>query len=397
VLQPQSDALFLILVVIFAGLTWWMVATKHLVFRLLAACLAFLPAMTFGVMAVNKYFGYYQTWGSAISDLTGQGVSAPSRLPQTKLARGQKAATLDGSNSYLRQAQQSGYTLRLHVAGRRSHITRVVYVYLPPQYFRPAYSRYRFPVIELLHGQPGAPQDWINVMGVTSTFDQLLATHQARPAVLVMPDVNGGERVSLQCLNQVRGPQDLTYLGVDVPARIAQLLRVQPPGRAWGVAGYSEGGFCAANMALRLRTRFGFAGVLSGYFRPANNHLSHFSRPVSPFGRSLTLREQNTPLAELRTLRAGAVIPRFWLGTGASNPVDVANAEAFWRELRPRQPTAPLSLTPGGGHDMITWRAEVPLMLRWMTPRLAQAARQQAAGESRALALDAKRPGAKRT
>lgn len=76
--------------------------------------------------------------------------------------------------------------------------------------------------------------------------------------------------------------------------------------------------------------------------------------------------------------------------------MDVANAEAFWRELRPRQPTAPLSLTPGGGHDMITWRAEVPLMLRRMTPRLAQAAR-QAAGESRALALDAKPPGAKRT
>jgi hypothetical protein len=98
VLQPQSDALFLILVVIFAGLTWWMVATKHLVFRLLAACLAFLPAMTFGVMAVNKYFGYYQTWGSAISDLTGQGVSAPSRLPQTKLARGQQAATWTGAS-----------------------------------------------------------------------------------------------------------------------------------------------------------------------------------------------------------------------------------------------------------------------------------------------------------
>lgn len=36
-------------------------------------------------------------------------------------------------------------------------------------------------------------------------------------------------------------------------------------------------------------------------------------------------------------------------------------------------------------------------MLRSMTPRLAQAARQQATARSGALALDAKRPAAKRT
>lgn len=36
-----------------------------------------------------------------------------------------------------------------------------------------------------------------------------------------------------------------------------------------------------------------------------------------------------------------------------------------------------------GGHDMITWRAEVPLMLRWMTPQLARAAQREAAGQSR--------------
>ena len=73
----------------------------------------------------------------------------------------------------------------------------------------------------------------------------------------------------------------------------------------------------------------------------------------------------------------------------------MAGAELFWRELAPRQPDTPLILTPGGGHDMITWRAEVPLLLRWMTPQLARAARQEAAGGSRGLALAAKRPATK--
>ena len=146
------------------------------------------------------------------------------------------------------------------MTGPRSHITRSVYVYLPPEYFQPSYKTYRFPVIELIHGQPGEPQDWINVVGITATMDQLVSEGHAKPTVLVMPDANGAQRVSLQCLNQVGGPQDLTYLAQELPMVIAHRFRVEPPGPARAVAGYSEGGFCAANMALRFPGKYGFAG-----------------------------------------------------------------------------------------------------------------------------------------
>ena len=71
------------------------------------------------------------------------------------------------------------------------------------------------------------------------------------------------------------------------------------------------------------------------------------------------------------------VIPRFWLGAGADDRQDVANAEVFWQELRLRQPEVPLTLTAGGGHTMTTWRAQVPSMLTWMTSGLARAAQNQ--------------------
>ncbi len=388
-LQPQSTALFVLLVVIFGGLMWPTIVARHTVFRILAACLAFMPAMLFGVLAVNKYYGYYQTWGAVIADLTNRGVDAASGVPDIALTSG----TLDGSSSHLRLAQQQGYTLRLMVTGPRSRITRVVYVYLPPQYFQPGYQAYRFPVIELIHGQPGKPEDWISVVGVTDTFDHLLAEKLARPAVLVMPDANGGARISLQCLNQVGGPQDLTYLAVDLPAQIARILRVQRPGLAWGVAGYSEGGFCAANMALQYPQRYGSAAVLSGYFKPFDNQLAEPARLVSPFGGNRMLQQENTPLAEIAKLPDGTVIPRFWLGAGADDRQDVADAEVFWRELRLRQADVPLTLTPGGGHTMTTWRAQVPSMLAWMTPGLARAAQQQAAARPRKTATLAAGPG----
>jgi len=194
-----------------------------------------------------------------------------------------------------------------------------------------------------------------------------------------MPDANGGARISLQCLNQVGGPQDLTYLAVDLPNQIARMLRVQRPGSDWGVAGYSEGGFCAANMALRYPRRYGFAAVLSGYFQPSDNQLAEPLRLVSPFGGNRRLQEENTPLEEVQTLPAGVVIPRFWLGAGADDRQDVANAEVFWQELRLRQPEVPLTLTAGGGHTMATWRAQVPSMLTWMTSGLARAVEKPAA------------------
>ncbi len=166
------------------------------------------------------------------------------------------------------------------------------------------------------------------------------------------------------------GPQDLTYLAVDLPGQLARTLRVRRPGPGWGVAGYSEGGYCAANMALRFPRGYGAAGVLSGYFAPFDNRLSATGPLVSPFGGSSRLREQNTPLDELQTLSAATAVPRFWLGAGAADGQAVAAAETFRAELLPRQGSVPLTLTPGGGHTMTTWRAELPPMLSWMTLRL---------------------------
>ena len=376
-LEPQSTTLFVLLMVLFGLLAWWMIKARQPVLRLLAACLAFLPAVAFGVVAVNKYYGYYQTWSAAVADFGGQGAVTGSPM-STISSRGQ-IAQLTKSQSGLRLAEEQGYTVRMTVAGKLSQITRTVYVYLPPQYFQPAYKHYRFPVMELIHGQPGVPQDWINLLDVNAVLNQLVAQRRAKPVVLVMPDANGAENISLQCLNQAGGPRDLTYLAQDLPDAIARRLRVTPPGPSWAIAGYSEGGYCAANMALRFPARYGFAGVMSGYFSPLTNTLQHPYRVVSPFGGNRTAKAGNTPLRELQVLPPTARIPYFWLGAGTSNKGDVAAAETFWQELTLRQTDVPLDLTHGEGHNMGTWVREVPSMLAWMTPRMVEAAKKEAA------------------
>jgi enterochelin esterase-like enzyme len=393
---PQSTTFFLLLIVVFGGLMWWMAVAKQLVFRILAACLAFIPAMAFGVAAVNKYYDYYENWNSAISDFTGQNNQA-TEVPTTESGRGVKFSTFLGSAIDQAVAAQYGYTARLDVTGQITHITRSVYVYLPPQYFQPAYRNYRFPAIELLHGFPGTPQDWITVVGVTTMMQQLVSSGEAKPAVLVMPDANGGRTVSLQCLNQFNGPQDATYLAQDLPRYISQKLRVEAPGPAWGIAGYSEGGFCAANLGLKYGNRFGFAGVLSGYFQPSDNQVGNPPRLVNPFGGSVKVRRENTPDDLVLSLPPGTKIPQFWLGVGSGDHSDYKNAQVFEQLLQTRQPGVLLKVVAGGGHTMFTWRALMPPLLEWMTPQLADEvvaiqARQTHAARRAAMAPEVKKP-----
>jgi enterochelin esterase-like enzyme len=368
-LEPQSWVLFALLVLAFGALLWWLVVARRVALKVVAAVLSFTVAMFFGVLSVNKYFSYYGTWGAAVADLSNSGANSGPQISQGTLLAGNKKLAFNQSAIYLRLAEAQGYTLHVAIPGKLSHLTRQVYIYLPPQYFDKKYANYRFPVIELINGQPGLAQDWINVVGIQQTLGQLVKQGQASPAVLVMPDANGGNSVSLQCLNQVRGPQDLTYLAQDVPDAVAHLLRVMPPSNAWGVAGYSEGGFCAANMALRYPDRYGYAATMSGYFIPYDNKFGNPLKTVSPFGNDNALRVQNTPLDEVRTVAAGASLPQFWLGAGQGSGVDISNAEYFAQLLQLHEADVPLVIM-GGGHRMGTWRTLVPPMLSWMTQGL---------------------------
>ena len=340
---------------------WWLVAAKQVVFRVLAACLAFVPAMLFGVAAVNKYYDYYQNWDSAISDMTNS--NAGTGVPAAAGGAGGRLSTFHGAAIDRALAAQDGYTLHLTVRGRLSHIKRSVYVYLPPQYFQPSYRSYRFPAIELLHGFPGQPQDWITVVGVTTTLQDLIAGNQARPAVLVMPDANGGRAISLQCLNQAHGPQDATYLAEDLP------------GFMRGCCG------CSRRSGLG-NSRYSRAGSRR---EPG----AQVPRPVrrAPSSAGIEHGEQWAPtrLEPLVTsLRAGTPIPQFWLGVGSGDCSDLKNAEVFEQLLQVRQPEVTLKMVRGGGHTMFTWRALMPSLLEWMTPRLAQEAAAQQARQVRA-------------
>jgi S-formylglutathione hydrolase FrmB len=405
VFEPQGTGFFLLLMVVFGALIVWVAVAKQTVFRVLAACLAFLPAMVFGIASVNKFYDYYQTWGGMVSDLTGQGTTT---IPKYTVAGAGSHKQFDkdiGRVTTTAEDAQVGYLFQTTITGLRSHLVRDVYVYLPPQYFQKAYAHYKFPVIELLHGSPGNPQAWISVLDVIPTFLSLLVAHPSDAAVLVMPDTDGGQQYALQCLNDPHGIQDMTFVAEDVPDYIARFVRVQPPSRAWGVAGYSEGGYCAANIALHEPDRYGAAGVMSGYFVPIQSQVPAGNKPggqpylTNVFAGQPTQQFMNTPKAYLTKIPVDVQLPAFWLAAGAEDKGDVSAAADFRLLLQNRQLlqnrellqnrvlVVPFLVVQGGGHQASVWRAALGPMLAWMTPQLAtQAAAADAAAAAAARA-----------
>ena len=402
--EPQGTGFFLLLMVVFGALIVWVAVAKQVVFRVLAACLAFLPAVVFGIASVNKFYDYYQTWGGMVSDLTGQGASS---IPKYTVAGAGSHKQFDkdiGRITSTAEDAQVGYLFLTTITGLRSHLVRDVYVYLPPQYFQKAYAHYKFPVIELLHGSPGNPQAWVSVLDVIPTFLNLLVAHPSDAAVLVMPDTDGGQQYELQCLNDPHGIQDMTFVAQDVPDYIARFVRVQPPGRAWGVAGYSEGGYCAANIALQEPDRYGAAGVMSGYFAPIQSQVPKGNKPggkpytTNVFAGQPALQSINTPSAYITKVPISVQLPAFWLAAGAQDKPDIGAAASFRQQLLTRQllqarellqnrpPPVPFVIIQGGGHQGSVWRAALGPMLAWMTPQLAA---QAAAADAAAAAAKA--------
>ena len=400
---PQGSGFFLLLIAVFAALIVWVALAKQVVFRVLAACLAFLPAMVFGIASVNKFYDYYQTWGGMISDLTGQGASS---IPKYAVAGAGSNKQFDkdiGRVTNTAEDAQVGYLFQTTVTAPRSHLVRDVYVYLPPQYFQKAYAHYKFPVIELLHGSPGDPEAWVSVLDVIPTFLNLLVAHPSDAAVLVMPDTDGGRQYGLQCLNNPGGIQDMTFVAEDVPDYIARFVRVQPPGRAWGVAGYSEGGYCAANIALQEPNRFGAAGVMSGYFAPIQSQVPAGNKPggkpytTNVFAGYPAQLLVNTPSVYITKIPISVQLPAFWLAAGAEDKADVSGAANFRQLLQARQLlqnrellqngplVVPFLVVQGGGHQGSVWRTALGPLLTWMTPQLAaQAAAADAAAAAAA-------------
>ena len=346
-LAPDSRVLLLLLLALAAGGLVLLLRLQHLALRVVAGVLVVTVSALAGMAAVNEYYGYYQTWSQLSADLTGSYQAFD--------------ASPTGARAYTVAAQ--GRLERVDLPGARSHLDRPGFVYLPPQYFQPRFAHTAFPVVELLHGTPGSPADWVVHLHVVELLDRLIERHLMGPVIAVLPTMSVGHDFE-ECVNAPAAADD-TYITQDVRQDVLARFRASRVPAEWGIAGYSSGGYCAANLALRHPSSFGASAIMDGYFRPTDGPAA------AALGHDPAAEQANDPLLAARRLGSEVTaLPAFWIAAGSGDAADLGAARAFAAALHGVEQVT-LYRQPAAGHNFYAWSAALPRALQWLWSQLA--------------------------
>jgi S-formylglutathione hydrolase FrmB len=307
---------------------------------------------------VNNSMGpFYDTWGSLF------GENAEVQLTADGGGKGGgNGGKGGGSGATGASAQKLTFTrynstvLQAKAVGPESRIKANIFVWLPPQYNDPAFAHTDFPVLELLPGTPGSPKTWFGTMHADQAMIKLMGEGKAKPMILVSAEMNmyGGSKDS-GCADLPGSYQTATWLGRDVPAVMKQNFRVANDPAKWAIAGYSAGGYCAANVAVHHPESFRAAVSMSGY-----------NAPIAPVvTKDPALAAANNPLLLLRNAVTQPDLQLMTMGT-LQDSGTVADATALFKALHKPGHSRVVTLTKGD-HDTGTFITEMTPALIWVS------------------------------
>lgn len=256
-----------------------------------------------------------------------------------------------------------GVLVSTRVQGPRSGHSLPAKVYLPAAYFDPARAHERFPVVQLQSGFPGTPSTWLRRMGVDRIVAGLTADGRMPPTIVVIPEQNPVEGRDSECVDAVGGARAATYLAVDVPTAVAANFRTAEGPSRWGILGYSTGGFCAANLAMRHPDRFGAAASLSGYYTAITDMTTG-----DLYKGDAAVRRANSPLHMIGQPRERPL--RMYLFAARGEGPAVRDLRAFAARFAPPHHVTTV-VAQSGGHNFHTWSHGIPAALEWMGRTLA--------------------------
>ncbi len=236
--------------------------------RRIGAVAAIVLFTLMGALGVNADFGQYATLGS-ITD-----AAAFTPMPHAIL-EAQRSGVNTGATgvsdlwrTWIPPAglPAHGVVGAVTIPATVSHFgARTALVYLPPAALVP--NPPMLPVLVMLSGQPGSPQNIFVSGHLDAILDQLAATHNGLAPIVVVPDQLTAPGINPMCVDSPIG-NSATYLTVDVPRWIRANLAVASSAAAWAIGGYSQGGTCAIQLGGQHPELFGSFLDISGQIQP---------------------------------------------------------------------------------------------------------------------------------
>ena len=314
--------------------------------RLLCLLLVMASGVAVAADVVNRSYGFY----SSLDDLLG-------RVPAPVIVAARPVPDLHVAES----AEGRVVQVRLSSA-RGAGMTREALVYLPAAYFQPSQATRRLPVLELFHGYPGGPSNWVRQLHLARVLDAEIASGGLPPVIAVIPTDDDPGRDS-ECVDAVGGQRDETYLAVDVPAEIGRDFRALNTPRSWATAGYSTGGFCAVNIALHHPDQYAAAASLSGYYNAIVDRTTG-----DLYKGDVAARRWNSP--QWMVTHPGVSVPLYLVASRGDH--QAMRAMLAMRRAAPRRFPLVTAIVSSGGHNFRVWYAASLAAFEWLGAHLPQ-------------------------
>ena len=336
-----------------------------------------LAAVAFVGAAVNDYGYFYSSWSEVLGAAT-QSAAITSHAAARDPAKPSDRSTPTGHSKPASAAQletqpdphwstQAQWPTRgrlqsVIINGARSQLSSDALVYLPPQYFQPAFAHKTFPAILVLSGYPGSAASLVQRWKYPDLLLKEIQQGHAKPMVLVLMRPSVTYPRDTECTDVPAGPQALTFFAQDVPAAVTQGLRVRATG--WGAIGDSTGGYCSVKIAMTHSITFSAAVALSGYFHTLKDYTTG-----DLWGGSAVVRNLNDLEWRLEHLPAPPISVLVTSSRDEAGPDGYVDTQKFIKLVKPPMKVDSLIL-PRGGHNFDSWAAELPQSIRWLSAKV---------------------------
>lgn len=219
---------------------------------------------------------------------------------------------------------------------------RDVWIYTPPGY--EASATQKLPVLYLLHGFSDAEDSWITIGRANTILDNLIASGEAKPMLVVMPRGYGNRDVITGGWARLRGDPTWQIAWQTSNAKYGESLlneiiplveksyRVDSDRNARAIAGLSMGGTQSLLIGLNAPDRFAWIASFSSGGMP-ENYDQFFPAVNDKLNRELRL---------------------LWIGCGEQDGL-IANNKKFVSWLKAKNIQYTWEETPGR-HSFLVWR-----------------------------------------
>lgn len=333
--------------------TWWRRVLKGVI-----GCVVVLACQGIALVAVllqvNQSYGLYTGWGQ----LFGQQAPAPHKDLVSIRHSAVRRIPISRNNPH-----PDGVWSGIDVEGTDPMYSHLP-VWLPPQYFEKSQAHVSFPVLYWVGGLNDTGEHANLTVPVTGPAGTLIKARQVNPFAVVFLPGRIREGQDTECTN-IGGIDHQSWILDTVMPKVEKHFHIGHTRGQRFIAGYSTGGYCAANLTSKYPDKFNAGFGLAPYFHPL------FDPPQSTQTTPLLISE-NSVMDRVRSghvardVKFLSVISKAdkqsWSDPGSKGEID---GEEFWEKTRSMSQYS-FMLLKQGGHTTGTYVPYVSQSLEWL-------------------------------